>query len=92
VEHRLLRRVLQLAVGRAADEVRARLRDGALDDQPAGGLRLAGADRAGDREDAYGGVVPEPRGAACFGVVYNLAMKYNRGLDRDKDGIACEKR
>jgi hypothetical protein len=24
--------------------------------------------------------------------LYNLAMKYNRGLDRDKDGIACEKR
>jgi hypothetical protein len=22
---------------------------------------------------------------------YALAMKYNRGLDRDKDGIACEK-
>lgn len=24
--------------------------------------------------------------------LYNLAMSYNRGLDRDKDGIACEKR
>ena len=24
--------------------------------------------------------------------LYNQAMKYNRGLDRDKDGIACEKR
>jgi hypothetical protein len=23
--------------------------------------------------------------------LYNLAMSYNRGLDRDKDGIACEK-
>jgi hypothetical protein len=23
---------------------------------------------------------------------YNKAMKYNKGLDRDKDGIACEKR
>jgi hypothetical protein len=23
--------------------------------------------------------------------VYRLAMSYNRGLDRDKDGIACEK-
>ncbi|MFT4295673.1 MAG: excalibur calcium-binding domain-containing protein [Micropruina sp.] len=23
--------------------------------------------------------------------IYNEAMKYNRGLDRDKDGIACEK-
>jgi len=22
---------------------------------------------------------------------YKLAMSYNRGLDRDKDGIACEK-
>lgn len=22
--------------------------------------------------------------------LYNLAMSYNRGLDRDKDGIACE--
>jgi hypothetical protein len=21
----------------------------------------------------------------------NIAMRYNRGLDRDKDGIACEK-
>jgi hypothetical protein len=25
-------------------------------------------------------------------VLYNTAMRYNRGLDRDKDGIACEKR
>ncbi len=24
--------------------------------------------------------------------LYNQAMKHNRGLDRDKDGIACEKR
>lgn len=24
--------------------------------------------------------------------LYNTAMRYNRGLDRDKDGIACEKR
>jgi excalibur calcium-binding domain-containing protein len=23
--------------------------------------------------------------------VYRLAMSYNRGLDRDKDGVACEK-
>jgi Excalibur calcium-binding domain len=23
--------------------------------------------------------------------LYRLAMHYNRGLDRDKDGIACEK-
>lgn len=23
--------------------------------------------------------------------LYGLAMRYNRGLDRDKDGIACEK-
>jgi len=23
--------------------------------------------------------------------VYRLAMSYNKGLDRDKDGIACEK-
>jgi hypothetical protein len=23
--------------------------------------------------------------------IYNLAMSYNRSLDRDKDGIACEK-
>ena len=23
--------------------------------------------------------------------LYRLAMRYNRGLDRDKDGIACEK-
>jgi excalibur calcium-binding domain-containing protein len=22
--------------------------------------------------------------------LYNLAMSYNKGLDRDKDGIACE--
>ena len=22
--------------------------------------------------------------------LYNLAIKYNRGLDRDHDGIACE--
>jgi Excalibur calcium-binding domain len=25
-------------------------------------------------------------------VLYRTAMRYNRGLDRDKDGIACEKR
>jgi hypothetical protein len=24
--------------------------------------------------------------------LYNIAMSYNKGLDRDKDGIACEKR
>jgi hypothetical protein len=24
--------------------------------------------------------------------LYNIAMSYNRGLDHDKDGIACEKR
>ena len=24
--------------------------------------------------------------------LYKTAMRYNRGLDRDKDGIACEKR
>ena len=23
--------------------------------------------------------------------IYNLAMHYNRGLDRDHDGVACEK-
>ena len=23
--------------------------------------------------------------------LYNLAMSYNRGLDRDGDGVACEK-
>lgn len=23
-------------------------------------------------------------------VLYNTAMRWNRGLDRDKDGIACE--
>jgi hypothetical protein len=24
--------------------------------------------------------------------LYNIAMRWNRGLDRDRDGIACEKR
>jgi hypothetical protein len=24
-------------------------------------------------------------------LLYNRAMSYNRGLDRDKDGVACEK-
>jgi Excalibur calcium-binding domain len=24
--------------------------------------------------------------------LYNVAMHYNRGLDRDKDGVACEKK
>jgi Excalibur calcium-binding domain len=24
--------------------------------------------------------------------IYNIAMDYNKGLDRDKDGVACEKR
>jgi hypothetical protein len=23
--------------------------------------------------------------------LYRIAMRYNRGLDRDRDGIACEK-
>jgi hypothetical protein len=23
--------------------------------------------------------------------IYNLAIHYNRGLDRDHDGVACEK-
>jgi hypothetical protein len=23
--------------------------------------------------------------------IYNTAMRWNRGLDRDKDGVACEK-
>jgi Excalibur calcium-binding domain len=25
-------------------------------------------------------------------LIYRRAMRYNSGLDRDKDGIACEKR
>jgi Excalibur calcium-binding domain len=25
-------------------------------------------------------------------ILYRRAMSYNKGLDRDKDGIACEKR
>jgi hypothetical protein len=25
-------------------------------------------------------------------LIYNRAMRYNSGLDRDKDGIACEKK
>jgi hypothetical protein len=25
-------------------------------------------------------------------LLYRRAMRYNRGLDRDKDGIACEKK
>ena len=25
-------------------------------------------------------------------LLYRTAMRYNRGLDRDKDGIACEKK
>jgi len=65
-QHRLLCGVLQLAVGRAADEVRARLRDGALDDQPARRLRLAAADRAADRDEADARVAPEPRGGCLF--------------------------
>jgi Excalibur calcium-binding domain len=24
--------------------------------------------------------------------LYNVAMSYNRDLDRDRDGVACEKR
>ena len=28
---------------------------------------------------------------AAFSGLYRIAMSYNRGLDRDKDGIACEK-
>jgi hypothetical protein len=25
-------------------------------------------------------------------VIYNRAMRWNKGLDRDKDGVACEKK
>lgn len=28
----------------------------------------------------------------CSTRIYNIAMKYNRGLDRDHDGVACEQR
>jgi hypothetical protein len=48
-----------------------------------------GVGRAGARDKTSGVPVTNFRRSTR---IYNTAMKYNRGLDRDKDGIACEKR
>ncbi len=50
-----------------------------------------GAGKAGARDHVSGSTKP----VANFyhsTKVYNTAMKKNRNLDRDRDGIACEKR
>jgi hypothetical protein len=47
-----------------------------------------GLGKAGARDRTSGDPV---RNFARSTRLYNVAMSYNRGLDRDKDGIACEK-
>jgi hypothetical protein len=47
-----------------------------------------GVGKAGARDKTSGVPVTNFRRSTRL---YNTAMKNNRGLDRDKDGIACEK-
>ncbi len=46
-----------------------------------------GKAKAVDRSESGDPVTTFKRSTA----LYNKAMSYNRGLDRDKDGVACEK-
>jgi Excalibur calcium-binding domain len=46
-----------------------------------------GVGRVGARDKTSGGPV---RTFKHSNLLYSRAMSYNRGLDRDKDGIACE--
>lgn len=47
-----------------------------------------GVGKAGARDQTSGTPVTNFKRSTRL---YNLAMSYNRGLDRDKDDIACEK-
>jgi Excalibur calcium-binding domain len=47
-----------------------------------------GIGRVGARDKTSGEPVTTFRRS---NLLYRTAMRYNRGLDRDKDGIACEK-
>jgi hypothetical protein len=47
-----------------------------------------GVGRVGARDKTSGTPVATFRRS---NLLYRTAMRYNRGLDRDKDGIACEK-
>jgi len=47
-----------------------------------------GIGRVGARDKTSGDPVTTFRRS---NLLYRTAMRYNRGLDRDKDGIACEK-
>ncbi len=47
-----------------------------------------GIGRAGARDKTSGDPVTNFKRSTAL---YNKAMSYNRGLDRDKDGVACEK-
>ena len=47
-----------------------------------------GVGKAGARDKTSGAPVTTFKRS---NVLYNTAMKWNRGLDGDKDGIACEK-
>jgi hypothetical protein len=47
-----------------------------------------GLGRAGARDHTTGTPVTSFKRSTKL---YKLAMSYNRGLDRDKDGVACEK-
>ena len=49
---------------------------------------LHGLGRVGARDHTSGTPVTSFKRSTKL---YKLAMSYNRGLDRDKDGIACEK-
>ena len=50
---------------------------------------LHGVGKAGARDKTSGTPVTNFKRS---NFLYRTAMRYNRGLDRDKDGIACEKR
>ena len=50
-----------------------------------------GLGRVGARDHVAAGAVPVTTWARST-AAFNLAMHYNRGLDRDHDYIACEKR
>ena len=46
-----------------------------------------GVGRAGARDQTTGDAVTNFKRSSK---IYKLAMSYNKGLDRDKDGVACE--
>ena len=46
-----------------------------------------GVGRAGARDKTTGDAVTIFKRSSK---IYKLAMSYNKGLDRDKDGVACE--